>query len=317
MEVFNGASAPFLFLRGFRFARNPRLHGNFRALHWKAETPDLPATFSHPAAAVPFTRMGGVLSALVIGSMIPDIWHLAPELLRRDFTHSFWGQLAFTVPMGIAILLLYHFVMKRPLCALMPQSMQAKVYPLACERFRWWPLSRFLMILVSLWVAGITHIFWDSFTHIHGYAVRLWAPLRTVVYTTNNSWMGREPVTVSWMLQHIFSVLGVVILILWFYGWMKEAVSAEVPDQERLNATTKMLVFAMLLAVSLCAAKIYGDKYAIFWEKHYIAVPKVPKLLLLGREIMAFVNGFFAAVILFCVAIQARWKLMTDPATVR
>src|SRR5271155_1980626 len=165
----------------------------------------MPATFSHPPAIVPFVRYGGILSAMAIGTMLPDIWHMVPEFLQRYETHTLIAQLNFTVPVGLFFLFTFHFWLKRPFLALLPLSMQQRLYGLVDRPFAWWPMKRFGAILVSLWLGGFIHILWDSFTHTGGWMVRHISPLRTVVFIPNNAWMSHDPVTVSWFLQHISS----------------------------------------------------------------------------------------------------------------
>jgi hypothetical protein len=51
----------------------------------------VPFTLAHPAAAVPLLRpLGrrGLLSALVIGSMAPDLWYFVPFDVTRADSHS-------------------------------------------------------------------------------------------------------------------------------------------------------------------------------------------------------------------------------------
>ena len=267
----------------------------------------MPVTFSHPAAVVPFTRIGCVFSALVVGSMVPDTWHMVPDLLHRADTHSLVGQFTYTLPVGLVILALFHHFLKMPLFTLMPRGMQAQLLTIAQHRFRWWPLPRFALIAFSIWMGGITHIFWDSFTHSNGWAVRSWAPLRAVVYVSNNSYMGREPITVSYILQHISSIFGVLVLVLLYQRWQKNAPVETVPECFRLTSTAKTLFWILPVPVMALVAFYYGDWFSAQWHLHFIAVPKVPKLILLGRQIMAAVDAFAIYLLSFCAFMQLRW----------
>ena len=57
-------------------------------------------------------------SALVIGSVAPDLWYLLPFIDRAQ-THSLSGVLAFCLPAGLLLYLLFHFVLSEPLIALL------------------------------------------------------------------------------------------------------------------------------------------------------------------------------------------------------
>jgi len=268
----------------------------------------VPVTFAHPAAALPFTRSGCVFSALVVGSMVPDTWHLVPDLIHRNDTHSLVGQFTFTLPIGLVVLALFHHFLKMPLFTLLPESMQADLFAVAQNQFRWWPLPRFALIAFSVWVGGMTHIIWDSFTHSNGWAVRNWAPLRTVVFVSNNSLMGRDPITVSYILQHISSVFGVLVLMLLYQRWKKNVEPISVPVSYRLSFTAKTMFWVLVTPLMAVAAVYYGAWFSEQWHMHYIAVPRVPKLILWGRQTMAAVDAFTIYLIGFCIFMQLRWK---------
>ena len=78
----------------------------------------MPYPFAHPAAVLPLAARFGVPSALVIGSVAPDLWYLLPFIDRAQ-THSLSGVLAFCLPAGLLLYLLFHFVLKEPLIALL------------------------------------------------------------------------------------------------------------------------------------------------------------------------------------------------------
>jgi hypothetical protein len=269
----------------------------------------VPATFAHPAAAAPFTRIGCVFSALMVGSMVPDTWHMLPDIIHRSDTHSLVGQFTYTMPVGLVILALFHHFLEMPLFTLFPQSMQEQLYSVTQHRFRWWPLPRFALIAFSVWVGGITHIVWDSFTHSNGWAVRSWAPLRAVVFVSNNSIMGRDPITVSYILQHICTVFGVLVLLLLYQRWKKNVEPVTVPEMYRLASTLKLLFWVFAVSIMAVSAVYYGDWYSEQWHMRYIAVPKVPKLILMGRQIMAAVDSFTIYMFCFCAILQLRWKI--------
>ena len=93
-------------------------------------TRDVPLTIAHPVAAIPLRRpLGrmGVLAALVIGSITPDVPLFLPLPLGRNATHSAIGLLWFCLPVGVLAYLLYDRVLDRPLRALMPEALQRRL----------------------------------------------------------------------------------------------------------------------------------------------------------------------------------------------
>ena len=70
----------------------------------------MPVTGSHPAAVLPLMRLGFVPSALVIGSMVPDLPHYVPILVDAGTTHSLVGTVSVDIMLGGAALILWHAV---------------------------------------------------------------------------------------------------------------------------------------------------------------------------------------------------------------
>lgn len=66
----------------------------------------MPNPIAHPAVAVPFTRAGLVLSALVIGSVAPDFGYAIP-MTNPYFMNTASGLILFDVPAGFALLWLF------------------------------------------------------------------------------------------------------------------------------------------------------------------------------------------------------------------
>ena len=67
-----------------------------------------------------------VLSALVVGSMTPDIAFLLPIGVSRAESHSLAGLLWCDLPLGWACYLVYHLLMKQPMIHLLLSSLRRK-----------------------------------------------------------------------------------------------------------------------------------------------------------------------------------------------
>jgi hypothetical protein len=77
----------------------------------------MPFTLAQPAAAIPLSRVLGrasVLSALIIGSMSPDLVYFLPLGINRATSHSLVGLFWLCVPLGLVSYVLFH-VLWRPL----------------------------------------------------------------------------------------------------------------------------------------------------------------------------------------------------------
>ena len=96
-----------------------RMHGRPRLLHFAlpfASSDLVPFTLAHPAAIIPLQKLMGKrasLSALVIGSMIADL-PLFVGGVPGSFSHSAAGLLAYCLPAGFIVYLLFHLLLKLP-----------------------------------------------------------------------------------------------------------------------------------------------------------------------------------------------------------
>ena len=127
----------------------------------------MPYPFAHPAAVLPLARPLGrfaVPSALAIGSIAPDLWHLVPFANRAD-AHSAAALLWFCLPAGLLAYVLFHLVLKQPLIALAWPRLGA----FACKGF---PRSPWYAVVVSLLVGALTHLVWDAITHTNDHTTQ-------------------------------------------------------------------------------------------------------------------------------------------------
>lgn len=178
----------------------------------------MPFTFAHPAAAVPLHRLAPgklVLSALVIGSMTPDFHYFLPFDILRGDSHSLPALLWFCLPLGMALYLLFHLLLKAPLAALLPDAWRAQLPAQAMLRL---PRATGLAIVVSLLLGAATHIVWDGFTHGTGFGVQALPLLSISLFA-----VGEYHVTAYKLLQHGSTVLGLGLLAWWSHAWHRRA----------------------------------------------------------------------------------------------
>ena len=177
----------------------------------------MPFTLAHPAAVVPLARLLGrrvLLSALVIGSMTPDFAYLAPTVARGQ-SHSLCGLFWFCLPVGLALYLLFHLALKRPLAASLPHPLREAVAPLVA-RTPGLPAASWLQVVLCLLLGALTHIGWDLFTH-PGPIVSSF-PLLAVNLVT----LGWYRLYVYKVLQHASTLLGLALLARWTRAWLRE-----------------------------------------------------------------------------------------------
>ncbi|XVV04572.1 DUF4184 family protein [Actinosynnema sp. CA-248983] len=175
----------------------------------------MPFTVSHVAAVVPFARRPLVPSALVIGSMSPDLPYFAAiRPWGGELTHTWWGVALVDVPITLLALLFYRAVLHEPVMALLPGRVRSKAAGLPAPRFG-------PALLVSAFIGALTHVLWDGFTHSDGWALRFVPEL------------GRDVVPglgVYKVAQWISGLVGVLVLAWWCRRLSARAPEHPVPD---------------------------------------------------------------------------------------
>jgi hypothetical protein len=203
----------------------------------------MPFTFAHPAVIVPLARRWPAwlpLSALVMGSLAPDLIYLCsipytlPDQgqdmvaflgvfpIDQQFGHGWPGMVVVSLSTALALLAFYHAVLKWPLVSLFPPAMRAQLIPVA-QAFSWTrvgavidPIARCARILVAALIGIATHVLWDGFTHREGWAVDYVPWLQLPV-----AGQGPSALTVAECLQMACSILGLAVLALWAWVWLR------------------------------------------------------------------------------------------------
>jgi len=143
----------------------------------------MPYTISHTAAVLPFSRYLAryrVLSAAVIGSMVPDFGYLLPWRFARFQTHSAIALATFCLPVGLATYWFFQFLLKRALLELLPDGAYLRSRPSA-RAANIASLAAWLAAAAGILVGAVTHLVWDGFTHENARGVRMIPALNDTV----------------------------------------------------------------------------------------------------------------------------------------
>jgi hypothetical protein len=257
----------------------------------------MPFTFAHPAAVLPLRRSRYLQTVpLVIGSIVPDLPYFFPSRFGRTFfpdTHTLYGSFTLCLPLGLAVLIGI-ILFREPLTVML--GARARWLCLqSIERFTsrplHWPIA-LLSILIGSW----THIAWDSCTHEDG-----WTTARVAALSAPVSVFGWDTET-SHLLQYVSSILGLLVLAIWFRGLLLRVPSSIGEDPTRPRASWLALVM-----ISLVAVVIGVSRAAMSW---HAATYYHLGYLLLTRTIGWFVVLYFLAGI---VTLLSR-RLVPQPA---
>jgi hypothetical protein len=256
----------------------------------------MPLTLSHPAAVLPlgqqrFIRRFLPFSALVIGSVVPDLPYFLPRLPWSTHSHTLLGLFFFCLPAGLILLGIFHTWLKIPLLALLPESHQRRLTPLA-KPFFFMPAQRSLGIILAVLAGALTHLLWDSFTHANGWAVIHLPILDRVVVT-----IGWHPIHLYSLLQHGSSLLGGLVLIYAYRNWYRSApalgkvVPGTLSPAGRIILVVGMATAAVLLALSFGLAGI-ASLETISQLRLFAGRSAVAGIATLGLELLVFCTAW-------------------------
>ncbi len=201
---------------------------------------------------MPLRRSRLVFSALLVGTMAPDFEYFVRLRPGGGWGHTIPGAFGLSLPLGLAVLWLFHAYAKAPIVALLPDGVQRRLGP-SLKPFRFRGIRRFLLILLSLLVGIATHLLWDSFTHPRNWVFHHFMFLHRHILVP-----GFHLMQVFTFLQMVSSVAGILILCFWIRSWYRAARPASQPLHTALLPAQKTLVLTVILAVSIAGGLLRG-----------------------------------------------------------
>ncbi|MCK5727956.1 MAG: DUF4184 family protein [Methylococcales bacterium] len=175
----------------------------------------MPFTLSHTVIAIPLYKGYGqffVLSALIIGTILPDIFSFLPLGISRSFAHSFLGLFCIDMPFGLLVYYLFHRLLSPVIYSLLPLFVQCRINPNLAHGIL--VNTSFFKIIASLLIGSFTHIIWDAFTHESGIFVLYFTTLESTLFIVD----GHE-FKLYRLLQHLSSIVGLFIVVMWVKKW--------------------------------------------------------------------------------------------------
>jgi len=260
----------------------------------------MPFTLAHPAAILPFARWLArwrLLSAVVIGSMVPDFGWLSPwGRLSRPATHGAEALLTFCLPVGLATYWLFQWTVKTPLTELLPPGAYARWREFEMPA-RVGDLRQWLLAAAGVLLGAITHVVWDAFTHEGARGVRMIPELNDPMVQ-----IGGRHLTGPRLLQDASSVIGMLVVLAVLAYALRPGAPEEADVARRLSRQERHTWFALYL---LAAAVLSGIFFLI--GRH--GVPRVPGVFLhVGAIAISLLRGTSAALLLVSLVLEARLR---------
>lgn len=171
----------------------------------------MPFTFSHPAIILPLRYLPKKwfsLTGLIIGSLTPDFEYFIRMKVQSNYSHTLHGIFWFDLPLAIILSFIFHNIVRNQLFNNLPVNIRTRI--LIFTYFDWNNYFRqhYFIILISALIGISSHLFWDSFTHEHGYFVNHISALRNSVCLFN------KQIPVLKIAQHLSTLIGAFIILL-------------------------------------------------------------------------------------------------------
>ncbi len=263
----------------------------------------MPFTISHAAVVLPFSRVLArwrLLSAVVIGAMVPDFGLFFPWRMPRFETHSAIALLTFCLPVGMATYWLFQYLIKRPVIEVLPEGAYARWRPYsAIAEFT--SIHQWILAASGVLAGAFTHLVWDAFTHENARGIRMIPWLEEPIVEIGNHRMAGVR-----LLQDGSSLLGLVLVLgLVWYG-LRRGHEPAVPARHLSASERRAWVLTYVLtALTLSSAWL-------LWARMGEPTAHSMKALATGIAV-AVLRGLAAA--LLCTSIALRWRLCASRAS--
>ena len=209
----------------------------------------MPFTLAHPAATLPITRGRLVPSALVLGSMAPDLQYYFPyrlpwidsqpwsdgNLLSLTRTHHVSSVFWLDPLIALVLLSVFHLLLKRPMVTLLPKAAAGRLWP-SLERFPRRRVDAVGWIVLSAVIGAATHLAWDSLDDVFGES--------------------HSP-----QVDVVSGVLGLAVILGWVWRWWQVTPSQPIPAALRLVARLRTVVLGLLVVVPLLVGTVGAGRF--------------------------------------------------------
>ncbi|MCO6508979.1 MAG: DUF4184 family protein [Snodgrassella sp.] len=169
----------------------------------------MPFTFSHPAIILPLYRYSKWFSmtGLIVGSMSPDFEYYIRMRMFGVYGHACSGICLLNILTGLAVAFIFHLIIRNPLIRHLPAGLQRRFNVYLTFNWTLYFCRHYLIVVFSLFLGSLSHIFWDAFTHPSGW------------FVSHSLWLQQEitlpflqPLPVYKLLQHGSSVTGLLCI---------------------------------------------------------------------------------------------------------
>lgn len=192
-------------------------------------------TLSHPAAVLPLRRLGLPMTALVIGSMVPDVPLFLRWLRGYELSHTLLGVATVDAALALVAVGLWFAVVRDALVDLAPDPIRSRLTAHVTLTPREW-----ILVVPAAWLGALTHVAWDGFTHPGRWGVERFAWLR----------VDHGPLPGYKWAQYVSGALGLAIVCVAVVGHLRSRPSVVRPTPRPAWADRVLLVVTVAVATT-------------------------------------------------------------------
>jgi hypothetical protein len=259
----------------------------------------MPYTISHTAIVLPFARWLArwqMLSAAIIGAMVPDFRLFFPWEMQRIETHSAISLLTFCLPVGLITYWLFQSLIKAPIIEVLPEGAYARWQPFAAPA-EFASLRRWLLAALGVLVGAVTHLVWDGFTHEGGRGVRIFPFLDDPIDVGRHHWDALR------IMQDLGSLVGLVVVLVLLAYALRPGRGAPLAHRLVPRPERRWWVLAYLGAAILVSA-------AFYCLSHLGEPPSHSVIARASQIAVAALRGLAAALLSVSLALNLRLRVL-------
>lgn len=235
----------------------------------------MPFTIAHTAAVLPVRRFKFIdVTAFILGTMAPDFEyfiHFKPYQLHG---HTWFGLLYFNLPLVMLLAVIYHRYLREAVVVHLPSPYDESksLYKKVDFNFRY-----IISFVISALMGMISHIIWDSFTHLDGYFV---SRLSLLNYNLGYP--------IYKYLQHGSTVFGFIVIIIFLHSHKKNYAISIKSTNEKVRFWCESSIFSFVA---------YGIFFLLLDDKS------------LGRHIVMVMNACFLGLLISSIKVKVQSKV--------
>jgi hypothetical protein len=231
----------------------------------------MPFTFAHPLVILPLGKRKSKyfdFTALIVGSMAPDFEYFIHFRPYQLYGHSILGQLYYNLPLVVIVSIIWYYILQKPIISNLPKPYNTYFFYLTKKTWRINSIRSIIVFIYSSFIGMISHLLWDSFTHMEGYFVTKMTILSQSVSLMNSN------IPIYKLLQHGSTVMGLTIIMVYLLSIQDKTSKYEII----VNKPSKLIFWLSIVLIDIIIVGIVvliKDDFSI------------------GRIVVSFLSGGF------------------------